>query len=163
MQEYRPFRALSVSDTKPQSISMHQHIRTNECPTTAIQSDNNPSHHRPSANPFGFIHYMGMGEPFRATLLQSPGWRECQRHEQNPGYTHGQKIRAPQERHFRRAHLSYVLEVPPLQGLSSTNLKSRLVRRTCFRRTQTNKKSIAQSLKASGDESVDISLSDKED
>ena len=21
------------------------------------------------------------------TLLQSPGWRECQRHEQNPGYT----------------------------------------------------------------------------
>ena len=25
--------------------------------------------------------------PARATLLQSPGWRECQRHEQNPGYT----------------------------------------------------------------------------
>ena len=21
------------------------------------------------------------------TLLHSPGWRECQRHEQNPGYT----------------------------------------------------------------------------
>ena len=87
MQECRPCRALSVSDTKPQSISMHQHIRANECPTTAIQSDNNPSHHRPSANPFGFIHYMEMGEPFRAILLQSPGWRECQRYEQNPGYT----------------------------------------------------------------------------
>ena len=91
MRECRPYRAISVSDTKPQSISMYQHIRTNECPTTAIQSDNNPSHHRPSANPFEFIHYMGMGEPFRATLLHSPGWRECQRHEQNPGYTHGQK------------------------------------------------------------------------
>ena len=87
MQEYRPCRVISVSDTKPQSISMHQHIRTNECPTTAIQSDNNPSHHQPSTNSFGFIHYMGMGEPFRAILLQSPGWRECQRHEQNPGYT----------------------------------------------------------------------------
>ncbi len=85
MQECRPCRAISVSDTKSQSISMHQHIRTNECSTTAIQSDNNPSHHQPSANPFGFIHYMRMGEPFRATLLQSPGWRECQRHEQNPG------------------------------------------------------------------------------
>ena len=45
MQECRPYRALSVSDTKPQSISMHQHIRINECPTTAIQSNNNPSHH----------------------------------------------------------------------------------------------------------------------
>ena len=85
MQGCRPFRAISVSDTKPQSISMYQHIRTDECPTTAIQSDNNPSYHKPSANSFGFIHYMGMGEPFRATLLHSPGWRECRRHEQNPG------------------------------------------------------------------------------
>ena len=45
------------------------------------------------------------------TLLQSPGWRECQRHEQNPGYIHGQKIRAPQERHFRREHLVCIVAV----------------------------------------------------
>ena len=38
--------------------------------------------------------------PARATLLQSPGWRERQRHEQNPGYAQTtNNMSSDEERH----------------------------------------------------------------
>ena len=56
--------------------------------------------------------------PLGTTLLQSPGCNEGKARNGTLGKHEYKKIRAPQERHFRREHLSLSRVVPPLKGLN---------------------------------------------